>query len=348
MPRLDDWKTIVGMVSVEEFAKPIVCDVEVGKDIVKRYAELFNTLTPSASVLKEGQEDFVEFVKDKDGNLVMKIDTAGHPITEILDTVGNSVLEQNMSQDDVVSLAKKDGKLIGFILYDEPAKTSEKDIVFPLLPQMIVSRDTTVLELVEIFADEELWEDWWKWPGHWGKSCPVDYRYLFVLTTNRITHTVRYENILGLPLRMVVFTLLISLENRILRLLFQVPPLSVLSLNTRRLGVAKDLCKQRGTKPQEDGSYSAVDILESTTFIDRSNMLLGLDGVVDSLPFSGRTKAKSFFKRLEVIRNEIAHCRPIVEAREPKFLRTLFVDIQNTLSALDTVVLSRKATGRSR
>jgi hypothetical protein len=146
---------------------------------------------------------------------------------------------------------------------------------------------------------------------------------------------VRYEYLLGLPLRMIVFSLLLALETKMLSILQQNPSVSVSFLSAGRLHKAEMMCAYRGVKPQEDGSYLANAVLDLTTFIDRCETMLRFGEVSSQLPFPNRNKARGFFKHLENIRNDIAHCRDPKEVdANPQLLKDVLTGLLDCITAL--------------
>ena len=235
-----------------------------------------------------------------------------------------------------VFLVTKGGIVIGFAEYEPTTDETANDVMLPITPSLMISNDTSLVDAVSIFANDSLWNSWFQKAGLGEGECPLGNRVLFVLRGNRITHLARYKHLLGLPLRMIVFSLLISLESRILTILQQKPKESISFLFDKRLDKAVKTCKDRKVKKQSDGSYSPQEILNSTTFSDRCRILLKFNRGLTNLPFVNKSEAKSFLGRLEELRNDIAHSRHNEKiARDPHLLHQILNSLLHLLKALE-------------
>lgn len=259
------------------------------------------------------------------------------PISEKFDNIMDHCMDYGLEVDDYIFIITKEGSAIGFAQYEPPTNGTAKDFMFPITPSLMISNDTSLVDTVRIFANDSLWNIWFQEAGMGGvNKCPLGKRLLFVLTGNRITHVVRYEHILGLPLRLILFSLLISMESKIMTILQQRPKASLSFLSAKRLNKAMNICAFRNAKKENDGSYHHREILISTTFIDRCEMLIKSNKGLISLPFSDSSEARKFFNQLEKLRNDIAHGRYNEEiAQDPRFLDQILNSLNNLLKALD-------------
>jgi len=271
-----------------------------------------------------------------------------HPVWEEIDinepvyvkfeSIMDRCMDYGLDVDDYVFIVTKDGSAIGFAVY-EPSSMDEKakDFMFPIASSLMISNDTSLVDTSMIFANDNLWDNWYQDAGMGGDDkCPLGSRILFVLTGNRITHVVRYRDLLGLPLRLILFSLLISMESKILIILKQKPKVSVSFLSNKRLNKAIETCTLRNVKKDDDGSYPCNELLASTTFIDRCEMLIKYNNELISPPFPDKSEAKKFFNRLEILRNDIAHSRNNEEiAQNPSFLVQILNKLTDLLKELD-------------
>lgn len=258
------------------------------------------------------------------------------PVSAKFDSLMDHCIDYGLDIDDYVFVVAKKGIVIGFAQYEPTTNETAKNVMLPITPSLMISNDTSLVDVVRIFTNDSLWDNWFQKAGLSGGECPLGNRLLFVLRGNHITHVVRYKHILGLPLRMIVFSLLISLESKIVSILQKKPKVSISLLSANRLDKAVKTCGFRSVKKRSDGSYPPQEILNSTTFIDRCEILLKLNQGLTNLPFSNKSEAKSFFKRLENLRNDMAHGRHNEEiARDPSILYQILSSLQHLLKALD-------------
>ena len=278
-------------------------------------------------------------------NLVSVRDFA-HPIWDEIDVdervsakfgyIMDHCIDHGHNIDDHVFLVTKKGIVIGFAQYEPTTNEIAKDIMLPITPSLMISNDTSLVDAVRIFANDSLWNGWFQEAELGEGDCPLGNRLLFVLRGNHITHVVRYEHLLGLPLRMIVFSLLISLERKIISILQQKPKVSISFLSANRLENAVNTCGFRNVKKQSNGSYPPQEILNSTTFIDRCKILLKFNQEIINLPFANKSEEKEFFRRLGNLRNDIAHGRHNEEiARDPHLLHQILNSLLHLLKALE-------------
>ena len=104
-------------------------------------------------------------------------------------------------------------------------------------------------------------------------------------------------------------------------------------LSEARLNKARDLC---GQKYKEETSKR---LLLCTTFIDKKQILRRCPELFNKLPFESKQKIDHFFKRVEKIRNQIAHSDSILTILEtPKVFNKFLIDLQNINDVMDLLI----------
>lgn len=156
--------------------------------------------------------------------------------------------------------------------------------------------------------------------------------FYFVLTKNNITHVVSFYDLDKLPVKLSLFSLLLELESKIIDLLSldQTKIESFLnSLSASRLSKARNLCKLKY------GEETPRNLLLCTTFIDKKEMLLKSSNFKEKLPFESRKKLNSFFKKVEDVRNQIAHSDSIIEILPlPRKWNIFIQDLSSLIKAI--------------
>ena len=178
--------------------------------------------------------------------------------------------------------------------FEAPLAGNAGDRAIPITPDMIVSASTPLLDMPSLFRK---------------------HYFFFVLTRNDITHFVSFQDMDKLLMKLCLFSLIMELEAKILELLM----LNIFGhrwrpsierylgyLSKGRLEKARSLCGMKY------GRESPGGILRCTTFIDKKQILRKDPEISSRLPFNSRRELDRFFKRVEDVRNQIAHSDSII------------------------------------
>jgi hypothetical protein len=219
--------------------------------------------------------------------------------------------------EDWCCLVRDDQHIYGYLSFEDPLWDQHplegiaRDEVLPIELKTIVPASLPLLELLPLFE----------------KSL-----FFFILTRNEITHVVTLYDLDKLPFKFSLFSLFMELESQLIELLTidnsRIEQyLSLLS--KQRIVKAKDLCI---AKYKEETPYK---LLLCTTFIDKKEILIKSPNFNDKLPFESKKKASTFFKKVEFVRNQIAHSDSILEVyRIPSELVKFINELSNLISVI--------------
>ena len=197
------------------------------------------------------------------------------------------------SENDWFCLVRDDDRIYGYLardddVFDSPAYGIARDNATSIQTNALVPGSMSLLELPPLFKK------------HW---------FYFVLTRNEITHVVSFPDLDKLPVKLCLFSLVMELESAMLDLLVD-DNTSVQRylayLPRSRRDKAEELCRAKYRQ------VTPVGTLFCTTFVDKKHMLSRNSKVVATLPFESRRQYDRFFKRVENVRNQIAHSDSIV------------------------------------
>ena len=196
--------------------------------------------------------------------------------------------------EDWYCLIRDNHHIYGYLTFEDPLWEQQplegiaRENVLPIKPEIIVPASLPLLELVPLFE----------------KST-----FFFILTRNDITHVVSFYDLDKLPFKFSLFSLFMELESQLIELLtidnYRIEKYLNL-LSDQRLSKAKNLCI---TKHEEETPFK---LLLCTTFIDKKEMLIKSPDFKDKLPFESKHKINKFFKKIEFVRNQIAHSDSIL------------------------------------
>jgi len=196
--------------------------------------------------------------------------------------------------EDWCCLIRDNHHIYGYLTFEDPLWEQQplegiaRENVLPIKPEIIVPASLPLLELVPLFE----------------KST-----FFFILTRNDITHVVSFYDLDKLPFKFSLFSLFMELESQLIELLtidnYRIEKYLNL-LSDQRLSKAKNLCI---TKYEKETPFK---LLLCTTFIDKKEMLIKSPDFKDKLPFESKHKINKFFKKIEFVRNQIAHSDSIL------------------------------------
>jgi len=185
----------------------------------------------------------------------------------------------------------------------------------PIIPEVMLSASTSLLELPALFLKH--------------------YCY-FVLTGNEITHLVSFQDMDRLPMRLCLFSLVMQLESKLLELLsidWSSLERYLACLPPARLKKAQDLCREKykhETPPR---------LLLCTTFVDKKQLLRHVPGIMSKLPFHSKNEIDQAFKRIETVRNQIAHGDSVMLVlSSPEKFSDFIDELQGIIAALSAIV----------
>ncbi|WP_160723661.1 hypothetical protein [Bacillus sp. USDA818B3_A] len=181
---------------------------------------------------------------------------------------------------------EENGIIIGYVVRDELKEGTCKDFYRSFLPTELVSESTSLLYTLFIFKETNR---------------------IFILEGNRITKVVTLADLQKPPIRMLLFGLISLLEMHLYRIINDYFPEDTWKkhLNPKRIQFAEDLFSLRKAKNE------AIQLGDCLQICDKRDIVLNETPLRKLLGIETKTKGKEFFKKLEELRNNLAHSQDI-------------------------------------
>jgi hypothetical protein len=211
------------------------------------------------------------------------------------DVVG--IRRNGIIEDYALTSELGDGKLGGF------AKTFESGAQ--------VSDATSLLSVFELLRDRN---------------------WIFVTISDRVWGIATRGDLHKAPVRMWIYCLISLTEMHTLRIIRKLYPqqewIDLKYLPVSRFERARELFEIRKRINEE------VDLTDCLELCDKTTILLKTGTIVLNLGFTSNKKAKSFFVKVERLRNPLAHAQDIVTNRWPE-LADLVIGLEKFLKACE-------------
>jgi hypothetical protein len=208
-------------------------------------------------------------------------------IAEPLDTCNlnddASIIKNMMVIKDYDFLGIEDnGIVIGYVVRDELMEGICKEYYRRFSPTDLVSESTPLLHTLFIFKENER---------------------IFVLEGNRVTKVVTLADLQKPPIRMLLFGLISLLEMHLYRVINDYFPNDTWKqhLNPKRIKLAEDLFSLRKSKNE------AIQLSDCLQICDKRDIILNESRLRELLGIETKSKGNHFFKKLEELRNNLAH-----------------------------------------
>ena len=211
---------------------------------------------------------------------------AEHLDTCLLHDDANQIQNMMVMKDYDVLGVEENGIVIGYVVRDELRKGTCKEYYRGFSPTELVSESTSLLQTLFIFKE---------------------IKRIFILEGNRITKVVTLADLQKPPIRMLLFGLISLLEMHLYRIINDYFPNGAWKkhLNPNRINFAEDLYSLRKSKNE------AIQLSDCLQICDKRDIILNEDKLRERLGIENKTKGKQFFKKLEELRNNLAHSQDI-------------------------------------
>ncbi|MEH7418856.1 hypothetical protein V7266_26865 [Neobacillus drentensis] len=212
-------------------------------------------------------------------------------IAESMDTChlhddANQIKTMMETKDYDVLGVEDNGIVMGYVVRDELKEGICKDYYRSFNPIELVSESTSLLQTLFIFQEIDR---------------------IFILEGNRITKVVTLADLQKPPIRMLFFGLISLIEMHLYRIINDYFPGDTWKkhLNPKRIQFAEDLYSLRKSKNE------AIQLSDCLQICDKRDIVLNESPLREKLGIETKTKGKEFFKRLEELRNNLAHSQDI-------------------------------------
>jgi hypothetical protein len=212
-------------------------------------------------------------------------------ISEKLDTCNltdnaQEIKDTMTSKDyDVIGIEEK-GIVIGYVMRNELKEGICKDFIKNFSPIEIVSESTPLIQTLLIFREIER---------------------IFILEGNRITKVVTLADLQKPPIRMLLFGLISLLEMHLVRIINLYLPNDnwKIHLQAKRVEAAEKLYSDRKARNE------AIELSDCLQICDKREIIINNPQLIKLLDIETKSKGKHFFKRLEELRNKLAHSQDL-------------------------------------
>ncbi|MEH7013994.1 hypothetical protein V7087_24825 [Neobacillus niacini] len=212
-------------------------------------------------------------------------------ISEVLDTCNvrdhaQQIRDQMFLKDYDVVGVEENGIVIGYVLRDDLGEGTCKEYFRSFSPSDLVSDSTPLLQTLFIFKDTER---------------------LFIIEGNRITKVVTLADLQKPPIRMLVFGVISLVEMQLYRIIrdYFAEDSWNRHLSAKRIEQAEELFLQRKLRNE------AIQLSDCLQLCDKRDIVLSEQPLREVLGIESKSKGKEFFKKLEILRNNLAHAQDL-------------------------------------
>ncbi len=191
------------------------------------------------------------------------------------------------------------------------------DSIWPISPSMLISASTPLIDLPRLFEKTS------------------DY---FLITNAEITHSVSYRHLDKLPMRIVLFSLFMELDDGLLECLRMHSKKSDLILAINGLPPYRVRAIHRWYRDNNKGKDTddPHGLLTHTNFSDKKELVSRFPKIRDHFPFDTFSDYERFFKKVQKLRNLIAHSDSILRSLEGPVKFTAFLaDLEQSIQAVN-------------
>ncbi|MEH6906417.1 hypothetical protein [Neobacillus drentensis] len=210
-------------------------------------------------------------------------------ISETMDTChlnddADSIKSMMTIKDYDVLGVEDNGIVIGYVVRNELEDGSCKEYYRSFSPTELVSESTPLIDTLSIFKEIER---------------------IFILEGNRITKVVTRADLQKSPIRMLLFGLISLLEMHLYRIINDYFPEDTwkVHLGSNRVKYAEELYSLRKSRNE------AIQLSDCLQICDKRDIILNEAPLQELLGIESKSKGKSFFKKLESLRNNLAHAQ---------------------------------------
>jgi hypothetical protein len=238
-------------------------------------------------------------------------------ISEVLATCNVSddaqqIREHMVLKDFDVIGVEENGVVIGYVLREDLGTGTCKDYFRSYNPSDLVSDSTPLLQTLFIFKDTER---------------------LFIIEGNRITRVVTLADLQKPPIRMLLFGVISVLEMHLYRIISEyfVEDSWKSHLSDKRIQLAEELFLQRKARNE------AIKLSDCLQLCDKRDIVLNEQPLRELLGIESKSKGKDFFKKLEILRNNLAHSQDLNTLNSWTEMISLIEQTENVLEQCEKI-----------
>lgn len=199
--------------------------------------------------------------------------TFGDPVEQVIETM-------DKKRFDILGLKNHEGYIYDYVLRDEMKGETLEDCAKPIGLERLVSLQTPLKDCI---------------------SRTIEQKWLFVMGGECIEGIITIADLHKQPVRMLLFSAISMLEMAMLKIIREYfPDEKDWSISPGRLEKAKKRLKQREEANQQ------IDLPQCLEFCDKCDILIEKQ-MWSELGFPSKNQAKSIFKELRKLRDNLAH-----------------------------------------
>jgi len=223
------------------------------------------------------------------------------------------IIEHLISNDyDVIGI--KSGGSSGYVLINDLKSNNSKikEYLRHFEPSELISETTPLIDIFQLLKEKER---------------------IFVLSKNKIDRIVTRSDLQKAPVRMLIFGFISILEMYFLSIIkksFQ-NNLWIRHLNKNRVETAKKIYGLRKEKNE------ALELIDCIQFSDKRVLLMSNKALLDHLGFNSKTSFDNFVKKVEKIRNKIAHAHMIESGTSWREVIDVTIRVDSLIVKLESI-----------
>ncbi len=226
-----------------------------------------------------------------DLRLLYEQDIKVNHISEVLDIChphdDAQMIKSYMEEKDYDVLGvEEDECVIGYVRKEELKDGFCRNYINHFSPKELVSESTPLIKILYLFRETER---------------------IFVLEENRVTRLVTKADLQKPPIRMLLFGIITLLEMHLLKVINHYLPQDAWKkhLDNGRIQKAEVIYTERRIKNE------AIGLIDCLQICDKRDIILNELKIRKQLKIPSKTKGKDYFKRLEKLRNNLAHAQEL-------------------------------------
>ena len=212
---------------------------------------------------------------------------------------------------DVIGV-EENGLVIGYVLREDLGAGTCKDYTRSYSPSDLVSDSTPLLQTLFIFKDTDR---------------------LFIIEGNRITKVVTLADLQKPPIRMLLFGVISLVEMHLYQIIreYFAEDTWKKHLSDKRIQQTEELFLQRKARNE------AIELSDCLQLCDKRDIVLNEQSLRELLGIESKSKGKDFFKKLEILRNNLAHSQDLNTQNSWNEMITLIEQTEKLLEACEKI-----------
>jgi len=215
-----------------------------------------------------------------------------------------------MEKPDFDVMGVQNGERSGYVFREDLKAGSISGVMKQFQPSELISETTPLIDLFPILKDRDR---------------------VFVLSKNKINRIVNRSDLQKAPVRMLIFGFVSILEMHLLQIIKQIYPDGSWKnfLKRNRINEAKKTYDLRHAKNE------ALDLIDCIQLADKRDLLINNVDILKKIGFNSKTSAEKFLKKVEGLRNKLAHAQEIDSGSSWPEIIELTVKVESIIKKIE-------------